>query len=159
MIELYILVLSKKFIEDLLTPLSELVTDVAKKSVESGAFQKNLIQSQIDSSGRGQDASADNEAKSDRKDDRRRKAAGGKGGGGTQGRETKTKSTKTHARGGGRGGRQSDSDDDVSIVSSKKKTGGLVLISLADIEGCIGGKLREEGLDELTDVLGRYYYP
>lgn len=142
-------------------PLSQLAIDLAKKSVESGAYQKHVIQAQIESSsGRGgQDASVENEGKSDRKDDRRRKAAGGKGGGGTQGRETKTKSTKVHSRGGGRGGRQSDSDEEVSTASTKKKTAALVLITVEDIQKSIGGKLSQEGLDDLTDLLGRHYYP
>lgn len=140
-------------------PLTQLAVDLAKKSVESGAYQKHLIQAQIDSSGRGQEASMDNETKSDRKDDRRRKATGGKGGGGTQGRETKTKSTKVHSRGGRGGGKQSDSDDEASTTSGKKKAPALVMITVEDIENGIGGKLREEGLDELIDVLASHYYP
>lgn len=95
---------------------------------------------------------------SDRKDDRRRKAAGGKGGGGTQGRETKTKSTKKHYRGGDKG-RQSDSEEEVEVVTKRKGNVKLQLITIKEIEKAIVGKLETEGLEYLADTLSLHLYP
>lgn len=94
----------------------------------------------------------------DKKDERRRKAAGGKGGGGTQGRETKTKSTKKHVRGGGDKGRQSDSDDD-TYGNKKKNVATLELITVKEIDKVISKPLDAEGLGDLSDLLARQFYP
>lgn len=153
-------VLTTQFIDELVQPCADLVAAKAKQSVESGEYQKHLIDAQLLGSARGQ-LDADNDAKGDRKDDRRRKATGGKGGGGTQGRETKTKSTKKHFRGGDKG-RQSDSDEDEAVA--KRKGGGsatarLSLVTVAEIQKAINKKLDAEGLDYLVEPLSQHFYP
>lgn len=65
-----------------------LIEEQAKKDIESKKYEKILSHANsADKLDLGDD-------KMDKKEERRKKAAAGKGGGGTQGRETKTKSTK-----------------------------------------------------------------
>lgn len=124
--------------------------------MENGSYQKFISDSQVNVVGRSHDLDAES-SKADKKDERRRKAAGGKGGGGTQGRETKTKSTKKHTRGGDKG-RHSDSDDDA--YSNKKKTNSTIeLITVKEIEKAILKPLDAEGLSDLSDLLAQHFYP
>lgn len=149
-------IFTTQFIEKLMEPCHEICAQNAKQFVENGSYQKFMTDSQ--GSG-GKSLDLDQDSKADKKDERRRKAAGGKGGGGTQGRETKTKSTKKHVRGGGGDkGRHSDSDDD--NYSNKKKTNAtLELVTVKEIEKAIFKPLDAEGLGDLSDELARQFYP
>lgn len=149
-------ILSTAFVDNLLKPCFEQATENAKASVESGQYQQYFAEKQM-SSNKGADLEA-NDTKVDKKDERRRKATGGKGGGGTQGRETKTKSTKKHYRTNDKG-HQSDSEDDVVVSGRKKDTVMLELISVRDIEKRIAKELEKEGLDELATSLAKHYHP
>lgn len=147
-------ILTIQYIDDLLKPCHELIEKNAKQSVDSGRYQQYIALS----STKHTDFDVF-ETKSDRKDERRRKAASGKGGGGTQGRETKTKSTKKHYRGNDRG-HQSDSDDDSTAINHKKKDSiTLELISLKEIAKILHKPLETEGLDDLAELLANHYYP
>lgn len=79
---------------------------------------------------------------------------GGKSGGGTQGRETKTKSTKKQTR----RVQQNDSDDDTGMPA-KKSVNTLEIISLEEVKHMITNRLEEEGLDELIEPLAEYIQP
>lgn len=148
-------ILTTQFIDNLLKPCHETLTKNAKNSVETGRYQQYIAEKQL-GSGKGSEEVAD--SKVDRKDERRKKATGGKGGGGTQGRETKTKSTKKHYRANDRG-HQSDSDDDIVQSNKKRDTVVLELITVKEIEKEIQKDLESEGLDDLSKLLAKHYYP
>lgn len=149
-------ILTTQYIDALMKPCYDAAAENAKAAVDSGRYQQYFAEKQM-GPGKGADADA-GETKADRKDERRKKATGGKGGGGTQGRETKTKSTKKHYRGGDKG-RQSDSDDDFVLTNKKKDFVVLELITVNDIEKKIVKELEKEGLDDLGRRLARHYHP
>lgn len=148
-------ILTTQFIDGLLKPCHELIEKNAKNSVDIGKYQQYIAE-KLMGSNRNADIDA-SDRKSDRKDERRRKATGGKGGGGTQGRETKTKSTKKLYRAGDRG-HQSDSEEE--SVSIKKKEGPTIeLISLKEIKSILTKGLEPEGLDDLSGLIAQQYFP
>ncbi|XP_055309135.1 E3 UFM1-protein ligase 1 homolog [Sitodiplosis mosellana] len=148
-------ILTTQFIDGLLKPCHELIEKNAKQSVETGKYQQYIAEKQM-SSGRNADIDT-SDRKSDRKDERRRKATGGKSGGGAQGRETKTKSTKKLYRASDRG-HQSDSEEET--FNSKKKEGPTIeLISLKEIKHILDEQLEPEGLDDLSELIAKQYYP
>lgn len=123
--------------------------------METGKYQQYIAEKMM-SSNRNSEMET-NDRKSDRKDERRKKATGGKGGGGTQGRETKTKSTKKLYRASDRG-HQSDSEEEV--VSHKKKEGPTIeLITLKEIKNILTKGLEPEGLDDLSGDIANKYFP
>ncbi|XP_039433197.1 E3 UFM1-protein ligase 1 homolog [Culex pipiens pallens] len=155
-------ILTTKFVEDMIKPCYEIAVENAKKSVDSGTYQQYMAEKMM----KHQDVIPDKESaenKADKRDERRKKAAGGKAGGGAQGRETKTKSTKKHAR--GHRGNVSDSDEDFG--PAEKSAGGkkgakeasIELITVKDISKVLHGGLEEEGLEDLAKQLAQHYYP
>lgn len=148
-------ILTTQFIDDLLKPCHEIIEKNAKNSVETGKYQQYIAEKMM-SSNRNADIET-NDRKSDRKDERRKKATGGKAGGGSQGRETKTKSTKKLYRAGDRG-HQSDSEEE--LVSHKKKEGPIIeLIALKEIKNILTKGLEPEGLDDLSGDIANKYFP
>lgn len=148
-------ILTTQFIDGLLKPCHELIEKHAKAAVDTGKYQQYIAEKSI---GSNKNADIDTmDRKSDRKDERRRKATGGKGGGGTQGRETKTKSTKKLYRSDR--GHQSDSDEDVSAYNKKKEGPTIELISLKEIKNIVEKQLEPEGLDELSGLIAKQYFP
>lgn len=89
----------------------------------------------------------------DKREERRKKAAGGKSGGGTQGRETKTKSTKKN-----RNVYKNVEDDDDFEVSEKKKVT-LEVVSFEDVKKAIIRQMEEEGLEYLIEAIVNYLLP
>lgn len=149
-------ILTTQYIDGLLKPCHELIEKNAKNSVDTGRYQQYIAEKMM-SSNRNADLEM-GDRKSDRKDERRRKATGGKGGGGTQGRETKTKSTKKLYRAGDRG-HQSDSDEDTHANNKKKDGPTLELISLKEIKNTLEKQLEPEGLDDLSSLIAKQYLP
>lgn len=146
-------ILTTQFIDGLLKPCHEIIEKSAKQSVDTGKYQQYIAEKMTN---RNVDIET-TDRKSDRKDERRRKAAGGKGGGGTQGRETKTKSTKKLYRTGDRG-HQSDSEEET--VNNKKKDGPTIeLISLKEIKTNLEKQLEAEGLEDLSGLIAKQYFP
>lgn len=91
------LIVTTKYIDNLLKPIYEVADKNAKKSIDSGEYQKYMADKVM----KHKELEIDEPtSKTDKREERRKKAAGGKQGGGAQGRETKTKSTKKHQRGG-----------------------------------------------------------
>ena len=133
------------------------IENKAKECVTSGAYFK-FISSQDKS---GHKNSLDDEkadSKADRKEERRRKAAEGKGGGGTQGRETKTKSTKKKY------GKNVQDDDSSDEQNARKKDGNkkkIEILDLNDIKDILRKEelLDEEDSDELIVAIAEYLYP
>lgn len=142
-------VISKSFIDNLSKNCDELIKEKAKNIVESGKYQQYQISLQT-SQVKAQKFE-DVEEKVDKREERRKKAAGGKSGGGTQGRETKTKSTKKQSKLFSK-----NSEEDTEIVEKKAF---LEIISTDDIKGVIQGNLEEEGLDDLVEPLTEYLLP
>ncbi|XP_062707369.1 E3 UFM1-protein ligase 1 homolog [Aedes albopictus] len=158
-------ILTTKFVDDIIKPCYGISEEHAKTSVDSGSYQQymaeKLMKHQQDPTEK--ESSFGGESKADKREERRKKAAGGKGGGGTQGRETKTKSTKKHAR-GQKGGNVSDSDDDVgsSVGGAGKKSGkeaSIELITAKEIAKVLQAGLEPEGLEDLSKQLAQHYLP
>ncbi|XP_031634719.1 E3 UFM1-protein ligase 1 homolog [Contarinia nasturtii] len=145
-------ILTTQFIDGLLKPCHEIIEKNAKQSVDTGKYQQYIAEKMTN---RNVDIEI-SDRKSDRKDERRRKATGGKGGGGTQGRETKTKSTKKLYRAGDRG-HQSDSEEE--NVHKKKEGPTIELISLKEIKNNLEKQLEPEGLDDLSGLIAKQYLP
>uniref|UniRef100_A0A6P7GGM9 E3 UFM1-protein ligase 1 homolog n=1 Tax=Diabrotica virgifera virgifera TaxID=50390 RepID=A0A6P7GGM9_DIAVI len=144
-------VFSKTFIEKLVKDCENLIQEKAKNVVESGKYQQYHISLQA-SSTKSQKVE-DVEEKVDKREERRRKAAGGKSGGGTQGRETKTKSTKKLYRAAQRNNSESDGD-----VAEKKIV--LEIIKFDDIKNTLQLPLEEEGVqDDILDEIVNHLLP
>lgn len=153
------LVLTTKYIDNLLKPVYEIGEVNAKTSVDSGSYQKYIAEKTI----KHKDIEVDEQiSKADKRDERRKKAASGKAGGGAQGRETKTKSTKKHQRGNkNKDFDDSESEDEVQNVTSNKKKSSkdvqLTLVSVSDIKKVIKTTLENDGLEELVTEIANYY--
>ncbi|XP_053665378.1 E3 UFM1-protein ligase 1 homolog [Anopheles marshallii] len=153
-------VLTVNFMDECVKGCQELVNEHAKRAVESGNYQKYMAEKMMQH--QDVDHFAMDEGKVDKREERRKKAATGKGGGGAQGRETKTKSTKKHAR--GNKGNAMDSDDDVEMQSGAggKKSGKephIELITVKEIAKVVEKTLEPEGLEMLDKDLANHYYP
>ncbi|GJQ88203.1 hypothetical protein Trydic_g13195 [Trypoxylus dichotomus] len=144
-------ILSKAFLETLATACSKKLEENANKVVENGKYQHYQTDLQVSSTKVQKTEDSVEETKFDKREERRKKATGGKSGGGTQGRETKTKSTKKHYRGG-------KTQVEIEDESPEKKSL-LEIISPEEIIDIIQEKLEEEGLDILIDPITNYLYP
>lgn len=141
-------ILSKTYIDKLSELCSETLKEKTQNAVDSGKYQQYLVETQgIRGGSKGEEV----EEKVDKREERRKKATGGKSGGGTQGRETKTKSTKKHVR----GGHKVDADEDVAIESKKE----FRVMEVEDVKDLISNFLEEEGLDVLIEPVAEYLLP
>lgn len=150
------LIVTTKYIDNLLKPVYAIAEVNAKASVDSGAYQKFIAEKTI----KQKDVEIDDfSGKNDKREDRRKKAAGGKAGGGAQGRETKTKSTKKHQRGGkNKDFDDSGSDEDVSVAKKKGKDQVLTLIAVHEIKKAIKKTLENDGIEELENEIANHYH-
>lgn len=144
-------ILSKAFLDILSGDCNKTLEENADKIVESGKYQHYQTDLQVSNVKLQRPEDAVEEAKVDKREERRKKASGGKSGGGTQGRETKTKSTKKHYR----GGKMPIGNEDE--VPEKKIS--LEIISCDEIIDIIQAKLEDEGLDSLIEPIASYLYP
>ncbi|XP_023030297.2 UFM1 specific ligase 1 [Leptinotarsa decemlineata] len=145
-------VISKAFVDELLKECDDLVKEKSKETVELGKYQQYQISLQAASI--KFQKSDEIVEKVDKREERRKKAAGGKSGGGTQGRETKTKSTKKASRAGNRNNSESDS------VDFEEKRAALEVVSFDDVKGVILPILENEALDEeIIELLIRHLLP
>lgn len=151
------LILTTKYVDNLLNPVYGIAEINAKTSVDSGTYQKFIAEKTIkqkdteidDFSGKG----------GDKREDRRKKAVSGKAGGGAQGRETKTKSTKKHQRGSkNKDFDDSGSDEEVAASKKKSKDQQLSLISVQEIKKAIKENLENDGLEDLESVIANFYH-
>lgn len=148
------LVITTKYIDNLLRPVYEIADKNAKSAVDSGTYQKHVAERVMKKD------ITEVEEKTDKRDERRKKAAGGKAGGGAQGRETKTKSTKKHQRGKNKDFDDSESDDESANASKKKsnKDQQLTLVTISEIEKAIKRMLDDDGLEDVIDDIVNYYH-
>lgn len=124
----------------------------AEKVVKSGKYQQFYMEKQLNKASDFGSSHVDHKA--ERREERRRKAASGKGGGGTQGRETKTKAVKKHAR-SKQTVQDSDSDEGPSSAT-KKSQAQLEIVSVDDVENIIKETLENEGLEDLLTQVAEY---
>lgn len=141
-------ILSKTYIDKLSELCTEALKEKTQNAVDSGKYQQYLVETQ---GSRGGNKGDDVEEKVDKREERRKKATGGKSGGGTQGRETKTKSTKKHVR----GGHKVDAEEDVASESKKE----FRVLEEDDVKDLISNFLEEEGLDALIEPVAEYLLP
>lgn len=145
-------VFSNHYIETLKQACMPLTQQKAESVVKSGVYQQFHMEKQINKAAEfAQTSHVDHKA--ERREERRRKAASGKGGGGTQGRETKTKAVKKHAR-GKQNTHDSDSDEGPSVT--KKSQAQLEIISVDDVENVIKQTLENEGLEDLVTRIAEH---
>ncbi|CAD6996086.1 unnamed protein product [Ceratitis capitata] len=150
------IVFSQQYLNDLIQPCHEMAKSKAKTAVESGIYQQYLAEKQL--SGKSSTAQDyDDESKSDKREERRKKAATGKAGGGSQGRETKTKSTKKHQRGRANVA-DSDDEQETRAGAGKKGSKSFELVKLEDIVNIISKTLEDEGLEYLSDTIAALYH-
>lgn len=144
-------VCSNHYVENLRQACMPMTQQKAEKIVKSGKYQQYCLEKQLSKSSDLQAGHVDHKA--ERREERRRKAASGKGGGGTQGRETKTKAVKKHAR-----SKQTahDSDSDDGAATNKKAQAQLEIVSVEDIEGVIKETLENEGLEDLLTRIAEH---
>uniref|UniRef100_A0A1B0FFE1 E3 UFM1-protein ligase 1 homolog n=1 Tax=Glossina morsitans morsitans TaxID=37546 RepID=A0A1B0FFE1_GLOMM len=145
------------YLEELIEPCREMARCKAKSSVEAGIYQQYLTAKLM--SQKSLTETEEDSMKLDKKDERRKKASSGKAGGGSQGRETKTKSTKKHARGGPvkRGNVDSD-DEDNNIESLSKGRKQLELVTMADIIEVINKETLKLNMEELNEDIAALYH-
>lgn len=142
-------IISNSFIENLSKKFDELIKERAKNVVESGKYQQYQTEIQVSQS--KPQKFEESEEKVDKREERRKKAAGGKSGGGTQGRETKTKSTKKPSRS------KHIEEYDIDTVPERKTI--LEIFTLDDVSLIIQLDLEDDGLDELIVPLSKYLLP
>lgn len=129
-----------------------MMKEKAEAVVKSGKYQQFIMEKQLSKTSDIQTTHVDHKA--ERREERRRKAVSGKGGGGTQGRETKTKAVKKHARSKQTAAQDSDSDDAANVV--RKAPTNLEIVSVEDIENIIRGTLENEGIEDLVIQVAEY---
>ncbi|CAH0586918.1 unnamed protein product [Chrysodeixis includens] len=144
-------VFSNHYIENLKQACMPMTKEKAEKAVKSGKYQQFYMEKQLNKASDFGTSHVDHKA--ERREERRRKAASGKGGGGTQGRETKTKAVKKHAR-----SKQTvqDSDSDEGPSVTKKSQTQLEIVSVDDVENIIKQTLENEGLEDLLTQVAEH---
>lgn len=145
-------VFSNHYIQNLKQACMPMTQKKAEDIVKSGKYQQFYLEKQVNKAAEFAPTSHVDH-KAERREERRRKAASGKGGGGTQGRETKTKAVKKHAR-SKQTAHDSESDDDT--VANKKVHTQLEIVSVEDVENIIKESLENEGLDDLLTKIAEY---
>ncbi|KAK9871377.1 hypothetical protein WA026_011632 [Henosepilachna vigintioctopunctata] len=141
---------SLAFMDKLTDNCKKIAEENARKFVEEGKYQEYKMKLLVASQQKAQKVE-DVEEKIDKRDQRRKKAAGGKSGGGTQGRETKTKSTKK-VRGNTR-------NLDTEVVDNSEKKQILEIVSNEDVTNCIQGEIDDAGLSEIIELFVDYLLP
>ncbi|KAL0276431.1 UNVERIFIED_CONTAM: hypothetical protein PYX00_004012 [Menopon gallinae] len=150
-------VVTDSYLRNLMNSFTSIVETKAKECVSSGEYIKRFVNLDKVTSGRDDDRG---DSKADRKEERRKKAAEGKGGGGTQGRETKTKSTKKKYMKNTQS--KFDDDDSDNAMDGDKKSGSRSeILTMDDVKEVLNGieALEEDGSEELIDALAEHLYP
>lgn len=140
-------IISLAFIDKLMELCKQVAEENAKKCVESGLYQEYKMKLLTGAQQKSEKVD-DFEEKVDKREERRKKAAGGKSGGGTQGRETKTRSTKK-AKG-------NTTNLDTTIVDNSEKKQILEILSKGDISNCIENIVVDAGLDLIIESIVEY---
>ncbi|XP_044761553.1 E3 UFM1-protein ligase 1 homolog [Coccinella septempunctata] len=137
-------IVSLTFIEKLTELCKSVMEEKANKCVESGLYQEYKIKLQMGSQSKIL-KSEDFEEKVDKREERRKKAAGGKSGGGTQGRETKTKSTKKV--------KGNTKNLDTVIIDNSDSKQLFEILTKEDVLNCIENTVNNAGLDLIIEQI------
>ncbi|XP_070149945.1 E3 UFM1-protein ligase 1 homolog [Polyergus mexicanus] len=143
---------SDAFLQTLTKSLETIAEQKAREVVANGKWVQCIIENKLKS----KSVDLIIESKTNKKEERRKKAVLGKAGGGSQGRETKTKSTKKKYLQGK--AQENDSDEDETRQTSVGK-GEITLISL---EGVKAEVMKDENIsiiEDLADELAHYLQP
>ncbi|XP_033334463.2 UFM1 specific ligase 1 [Megalopta genalis] len=139
------------FLQSLCKSFETIAERKAKEMVASGQWFQTVAETRLKS----KSADIIMESKGNRKMERRKKATIGKAGGGSQGRETKTKSTKKKYLQGR--ARDNDSDDEYpKHVTGKVE---IQLVSFEDIQNEIMKDDNLSVIDDLVEELAGYLQP
>ncbi|XP_069679850.1 E3 UFM1-protein ligase 1 homolog [Periplaneta americana] len=155
------MVLTEQFMQKLAKPFDAIIQKKAEEIVSSGVYLSAQAESKLQNN-RSLTEQDEPSSKADRREERRKKATGGKGGGGTQGRETKTKSTKKkYQRGKVTAG---DSDEEVTSSGGKASKSGvnkLEMLNIEDIKEVLitDEFLQEDDFSELITEIANYLHP
>ncbi|XP_066600181.1 E3 UFM1-protein ligase 1 homolog isoform X2 [Prorops nasuta] len=132
---------SDAYLQKLIKSLQSLTDVKVKEVIESGKWLQHIAENKM----KGKSDHQLGETKGQKKEERRKKAASGKAGGGSQGRETRTKSTKKKYM---QGKTVYDSDEEYSKPASSKND--MEIISVNDVKSKI---LKEEEATGIEDEL------
>lgn len=152
-------IITLKYLDELIKPCHEIVKTKAKEAVDTGSYQKYIIEKQMAQVKNQEKDDISENVKIDKREERRKKATGGAQGGGAQGRETKTKSTKKHNKNQRRQDSDSEQENDAQVSNKKKKEPIITLINTNDIKKAIVKPLEEEGLEDLAGEIAAHYFP
>ena len=135
----------------MLKPLETIAKERARNAVDSGKWLRSIVDEKFKSA--SSKASSHCSGGGDKKEERRKKAtSGGKSGGGSQGRETKTRSTKKKYN-------QTKVQRDNYESEEEERSGELVLVSLEDVESILGKDEDLADIDQLVRELAENFQP
>lgn len=152
-------IITTNYLDELIKPCHEIVKTKAKEAIDTGNYQKYVIERQIAHVKSQEKDDVNENVKVDKREERRKKATGGAQGGGAQGRETKTKSTKKHNKNQRRQDSDSEQENEAQVSNKKKKEPTITLINTNDIKKAIVKSLEEEGLEDLAGEIAAHYFP
>lgn len=144
---------SEAFLQTLNKSLEAIAEQKARDMVASGKWIQSVAENKLKS--KSSDLIVEN--KVSKKEERRKKAAIGKAGGGSQGRETRTKSTKKKYLQGKAHENDSDEDDDTRQTTVGK--GEITLLSVEEVKAEIMKDENVSVIEELADELAYYLQP
>ncbi|XP_024892657.1 E3 UFM1-protein ligase 1 homolog [Temnothorax curvispinosus] len=146
-------VVSEAFLQTLIKSLEAVAEQKARDMVASGKWIQSVVESKLKS----KSADVIVESKVSKKEERRKKATVGKAGGGSQGRETRTKSTKKKYLQGKTQENDSDEDDDARQTTVGK--GEITLISVEEVKAEVMKDENVSVIEEMADELAYYLQP
>ncbi|XP_011644685.1 E3 UFM1-protein ligase 1 homolog [Pogonomyrmex barbatus] len=145
-------VVSEAFLQTLTKSLESTAEQKARDMVASGKWIQSVAENKLKS----KSVDLIIESKTSKKEERRKKATIGKAGGGSQGRETKTKSTKKKYLQGKT--QENDSDED-EIKQTATGKGEIILISVEDVKVEVMKDENVSVIEEMADELAYYLQP
>lgn len=145
---------SEAFLQTLNKFLEAIAEQKARDMVASGKWIQSVAENKLKS----KSADLIIENKVSKKEERRKKAAIGKAGGGSQGRETRTKSTKKKYL-QGKTTHENDSDEDDDTRQATVGKGEITLLSLEEVKAEIMKDENVSVIEELADELACYLQP
>lgn len=143
---------SDAFLQTLTKSLEIVTEQKAREAVANGKWIQSIVENKLKS--KSVDLITD--SKTSKKEERRKKAVVGKAGGGSQGRETKTKSTKKKYLQGKV--QENESDEDETRQTSVGK-GEITLISLEEVKAEVMKDENISVIEELADELAHHLQP
>ncbi|XP_077276531.1 UFM1 specific ligase 1 [Temnothorax americanus] len=146
-------VVSEAFLQTLIKSLEAVAEQKARDMVASGKWIQYVVESKLKS----KSADVIVESKVSKKEERRKKATVGKAGGGSQGRETRTKSTKKKYLRGKTRENDSDEDDDARRTTVGKDE--IALISVEEVKAEVMKDENVSVIEEMADELAYYLQP